>query len=218
MSGAPTTRRVLDPADRFEEIVFALIMVLTFTCSLGVVDADRADVRDMIIGALGCNLAWGIIDGAFYLIGCLVERGRNSQLVRDVQRAAAAADGRRIIAETLPDAVAEAFEPPDLERFRAAIAALPPPTDRVRFRREEVIGALGVFLLVFLSTFPVVLPFFFLSDVGQALRVSNLIAITLIFGVSFKLAKHSGLRPILTSAAMVGIGVALVAVAIALGG
>jgi hypothetical protein len=33
-------------------------MVLTFTGSLSVADAGRADVRAMLIGALGCNLAW----------------------------------------------------------------------------------------------------------------------------------------------------------------
>ena len=37
-------------------------MVLTFTGSLSVAEAGRDDVRTMLIGALGCNLAWGIID------------------------------------------------------------------------------------------------------------------------------------------------------------
>ena len=210
--------RMLEPADRFEEIVFGLIMVLTFTCSLSVAEADRAEVRTMVVGALGCNLAWGIIDGAFYLIGSLVERGRNIKLVRGVKRAAGADEGRRLIAETLPDAVAAAFEPTDLERFRAVIAALPEPPERVRLEKRDWLGALGVFLLVFLSTFPVVLPFFFVSDLYTALRVSNGIAIVLLFAVAFKLAQHSGLRPFRTGAAMVGIGSALVAIAIALGG
>ena len=29
----------------------------------------------MILAALGCNLAWGIIDAGLYLMGCLGERG-----------------------------------------------------------------------------------------------------------------------------------------------
>jgi hypothetical protein len=51
-------------------------MVLTFTGSLSVAEAGHAEVREMLLGALGCNLAWGIIDGVFYLMGCMAERGR----------------------------------------------------------------------------------------------------------------------------------------------
>jgi hypothetical protein len=52
------TRRVLAPIDRVSEVLFGLIMVLTFTGSLSVAEAGRDDVRTMLIGALGCNLAW----------------------------------------------------------------------------------------------------------------------------------------------------------------
>lgn len=215
---APTPVSVLDPVERFTEIVFGLIMVLTFTCSLAVAEADRADVREMIIGALGCNLAWGIIDAAFYLFAVLAERGRNAHLLRQVQASGDPAAGRRIVADTMPPAVQDALPPEALEQVRAAIAALPKPPSRVRFGKADGLGALGVFLLVFLSTFPVVIPFFFLQELETALRLSNGVAIILLFGASFKLAQHSGLRPWRTGAAIVGIGVALVAIAIALGG
>ena len=52
-------------------------MVLTFTGSLSVAEAGRDDVRTMLIGALGCNLAWGIIDGVLYLMGCLGKRAED---------------------------------------------------------------------------------------------------------------------------------------------
>ena len=53
---------ILDPMDRISEVLFGLIMALTFTCALGVATADDIQVRTMLIGALGCNLAWGIIE------------------------------------------------------------------------------------------------------------------------------------------------------------
>jgi hypothetical protein len=61
-SSERSSKRVLEPTDRVSEILFGLIMVLTFTGSLSVAEAGRDDVRTMLIGALGCNLAWGIID------------------------------------------------------------------------------------------------------------------------------------------------------------
>ena len=71
----PSSKRVLDPYDRVSEVLFGLIMVLTFTGSLSIAEAGRDDVRTMLIGALGCNLVWGIIDGVFYLGGLHLQTG-----------------------------------------------------------------------------------------------------------------------------------------------
>jgi hypothetical protein len=62
--------------ERVSEILFGLIMVLTFTCSFSVIHAGREEVREMLIGALGCNLAWGIIDAFFCLMSRLSEQGQ----------------------------------------------------------------------------------------------------------------------------------------------
>jgi hypothetical protein len=112
----PTTgrTRILDPLERFSEIVFGLVMVLSFTCAMSVAEAGREDVRAMLIGALGCNLAWGVIDAAFYVISCLAERGRNITILREVRRAATPAAGQKLIAEALPSVVAEALEPANI--------------------------------------------------------------------------------------------------------
>ena len=57
--GSPVNRRMLDPAERTSEVLFGLIMVLTFTGSLSIAEAGREDIRAMLIGAPGCNIAWG---------------------------------------------------------------------------------------------------------------------------------------------------------------
>ena len=62
-------RRLLDPVDRASEVLFGLIMVLTFTVTLNAAEAGRPDVRAMLIGALGCNFAWGVIDAVMFLMG-----------------------------------------------------------------------------------------------------------------------------------------------------
>src|SRR5262245_66293704 len=67
---------ILDPMERLSEVLFGLIMVLTYTGTLGVVTADRMQINTMLIGAVGCNLAWGIIDAGMYLMACVHEQGR----------------------------------------------------------------------------------------------------------------------------------------------
>ena len=110
--------RVLEPNDRISEVLFGLIMVLTFTGSLSVAEAGREDVRAMLIGALGCNLAWGVIDGVFYLMGCLAEKGGDLLMLRTVRGTQDPRLAQRLIADALPTAIASVVQP-------AELAALP---------------------------------------------------------------------------------------------
>ena len=215
----PTSRkRILDPLDRFSEIVFGLIMVLSFTCAMSVANAGHEEVRTMFIGAISCNLAWGIIDAAFYLIACLTEHGRQVILLRSVQQTTDPGEAQRMITETLPPKVAEALLPADFERIHTHLKRLSAPTEHPGLTRENWRGAFGVFLLVFVSTFPVVVPFMFLHNARLALHISNVIAIGLLFGAGHRLAGYAGLRPFRTGIFMVVLGAFLVALTIALGG
>jgi hypothetical protein len=211
MTSSTKRTRILDPLERFSEIVFGLIMVLSFTGALSVAEVGRGDIRIMLVGAIGCNLAWGIIDAAFYLIACVAEHGRNTSILRNVQQAVDPMHAQRIIAEALPEPVAAALQPADFERVREHLKTLPTP-GRPRLSAENWRGAVGVFLLVFLSTFPVVVPFIFMQDAALALRVSNGVAIAMLFGAGYMLAGYA------TGLVMVGIGAVLVAITIALGG
>jgi hypothetical protein len=211
-------QRILDPLDRFSEIVFGLIMVLSFTCAMSVAQAGHEEVRTMFIGAISCNLAWGIIDAAFYLIACLTEHGRHVLLLRSVQQTTDPEQAQRMITETLPPKVAEALRPADFERIQAHLQQLSAPKGHPGLTGENWRGALGVFLLVFVSTFPVVVPFIFLQNARLALHISNVIAIGLLFGAGYKLAGYAGLRPVRTGIFMIVLGAFLVALTIALGG
>ncbi len=210
--------RVLDPVSRVSEVLFGLIMVLTFTGSLSVATAGRAEVREMLIGALGCNIAWGIIDAILYLMGVLAEKGRSIFTLRAVQRAADPEAGRGVVADALPPVLLSTLEPGQLETIRARLAKLPEPPAAASLAGEDWRGALGVFLLVFLSTFPVALPFVFLGEAHLALRISNGIAIVLLFVCGHRMGRLTGYHPWWTGIAMVALGCGLVALTMALGG
>jgi hypothetical protein len=79
--------RILEPGERISEILFGLIMALTVTGATSVVTADRFQIRTMLIAALGCNVAWGIIDAGMYLMARLIERGGNTLLLRKIREA-----------------------------------------------------------------------------------------------------------------------------------
>ena len=210
--------RVLDPTERTAEVLFGLIMVLTFTGSLSVAHAGQDDVRAMLVGALGCNIAWGIIDAVLYLMACLGEQGHNLSVYRAVRGTGNPARGRLLIAAALPPVVVSVLDHAALEQLRQRLLTLPVPPERPRLTGEDWRGALGVFLLVFLSTLPVVVPFLFLPDATSALRMSNAIAVAMLWGVGVTYGRHSGQSPWLVGACLVLLGCGLVALTIALGG
>jgi hypothetical protein len=215
---AEPSYRVLDPMDRISEVLFGLIMVLTYTGTLSIATAGHAEIRTMLIGAIGCNLAWGIIDAGLYVLARLNERGRNILLFRGLRKAADPDTAHRIIADALPPLVASVLPPDQLEFMRQKLLQAAEPPARPRLTKSDGLGALGIFLLVFLSTFPVVIPFLVFDDARLALRVSNAIAIAMLFGCGYAFACYAGLRPWPTGLAMVVIGGVLVAITIALGG
>src|SRR5688572_19305312 len=112
MSDESTTssKRVLEPHERIFEVLFGLMMVLPFTGSLSIDEATRIDVRTMLTGALRCDLAWGIIDGVLYLMGCLAEKGRSLKTLRAVRQAAKPEQAHQIIADASPAPLAAVLQ------------------------------------------------------------------------------------------------------------
>ncbi len=213
-----STKQVLEPIERISEVLFGLIMVLTFTGSLSVATAGREDVRAMLIAALGCNLAWGIIDAILYLMGCLSEQGRSIRSLRALRTASNPEAAHQVIAAALPPMVASTLGAAEYESMRQKLVRLPPPPMRPRLRRNEWLGALAVFLWVFFVTLPVAIPFLFMEEVGRAVRVSNAVAIALLFLSGYAFGRIAEYHPWLTGLAMVVLGAALVGLTIALGG
>jgi len=206
---------VLDPFERVSEVIFGVLMALTFTGSLSVATPGQ-DVHTMLFAAFGCNLAWGLTDAVMYLIGILTERHRNATLLRRLRATADPAAARRLIAQALPAQFAQGAPDEMLEGIRARLFALPVVAPRLH--REDYLGALGVFVLVVLSTFPVVVPFLFFQEIGHAMRVSNALSILTMFIGGTILGKYAGGSPWRYGLAMTAIGAVLVAIIIALGG
>jgi VIT1/CCC1 family predicted Fe2+/Mn2+ transporter len=220
MSDAPirSSKRVLEPNDRIAEALFGLIMVLTFTGSLSVAEAGRDDIRTMLIGALGCNIAWGIIDGVLYLMGSLAEKGRALVTYRAVRSAKDAKQAQRLIQEALPSVVAAVIQPAELEALQQRLQQLPEPPAKARLSSEDWRGACGVFLIVFLATLPVALPFVFMHHAANAMRVSNVVAVVMLFITGVAYSRCVGRSPWVFGVAMVLLGAVLVALTMALGG
>ena len=209
--------RLLDPIDRISEILFGLIMAVTIVGSLSIATAGKNETRTVLIAALGCNLAWGLVDAVMYLVRSLTERTRNLALAKQAIDTDAPT-ARRLIMMTLPAHVAAITGPAELEGMRRSLLALR-PSGRAVLEREDYLAALGVFLLVVAATFPVVLPFLMTDDAGRAMQASRIITLAMLFAAGLALGRHAGhAHPARTGLLMLLLGAALIAAVKALGG
>ncbi|TCI07465.1 hypothetical protein EZM97_32345 [Dyella soli] len=208
----------LDLVERVSEMCFGLFMALSFVgaVSTGAPEADAGST--MLRAALGCNLAWGLVDALMYLVHTLSGRGSRLALALAVKNAPDAAVGIRIVRDALPPLIKTLTADADLEPLRLNLANLATLPDRPRLHGIDLLRALRVFLIVVLTTFPVALPFVFLDDVARALLISRLLTLAMLFGGGFALGRYAGFGAWQGGLGMIVLGVGLTVAIIALGG
>jgi VIT1/CCC1 family predicted Fe2+/Mn2+ transporter len=218
LSGLNKGKRLLDPSERVPEILFGLIMALTFTCSIGIANSDKTEIRQLLIAAIGCNLAWGLVDATMYIITLLAEKNRSRLLLDFISNTSQTDKVNKYISDILPSVIAKIIGKDGLELLRNRLVSLPESSKNLSLTLRDFKRAFSVFLLVFISTFPVVIPFVFISNAQIALRTSNLVAIVMMFFCGWSLARYAGYNKWLMSFAMMALGIILVSLTVALGG
>lgn len=220
--------RFLDPIDRLTEAIYSVLIVMTFTMAYRAIDANAASaepvsqlVTSLAIAAFGCAVAWGLIDGAMYVLLSMLQRGETNRLLRVVKAAPTEQAAIDAIAGQLDDSLEPIMTDDERREIyqQAYVRLRDNEAKDVGFDRDEFLGALGVMIIAILAALPLVIPLLlFRDDANLALRASNLMAIVMLFLFGFQWAKYAGSRPIKVGLALAGLGVAMVFVAIPLGG
>jgi hypothetical protein len=214
--------RFIDPATSLSEILFGLIMTLTFTLGAGIVvqDEGREGARELLVAALGCNIAWGLIDACFYLITATFEREQFRRLGRRVREVPDAAQATALLATRFDEVLAPVLGDEErhalYQRFAQNLRTQPPTP--ARLRGEDWSGAITSGLLVIFTCLPAALPFAIIDDAYIAMRTSNAILLATLFATGFAWARYTTLRPLVVGTVFVLGGLALVLIAIPLGG
>lgn len=207
---------VLDPLDRVPEVIFGVLMAVSFTGSISVATSASADIRTMVFAAFGCNVAWGLTDAVMYLLGVATERYRKAHLLRRLQSTRNLQEAHALIADALPERLAGAADSEVMEAFRKHLLTVTPP--RFVLGLRDFRAAAAIFILVVLATFPVVIPFLVTADTALALRTSNFFALATLFICGWILGKYAGARPWRYGLALTALGLGLILAIISLGG
>lgn len=200
------------------EALFGVLMVLTFTNTFSVIKAGNHLVDDMLLGAVCCNLACGLLDGCFFILGAMIERSHHRTLVKAIRGSHDTRVMEQALTEVLPEFMNGLLAPADGAKLRERILDLPEPKRSDLPTWADIKGALAVLLWVLVVTFPVVLPFVFLDHPLISLRVSNGLAIIMLGVIGQRIAAYAGFRTWPAIIFMMLFGTSMVLVTIALGG
>ncbi len=217
-AAAATAEPALGPVDRVSELLFGLFMALTFVGAVSVANPGAGQVREMFIGAFGCNIAWGMVDAVMHLVRTLTDRGRLLTLVRTVQSTADPQAGNRVIEDSLSRVARGLLSRAEIEVVRGRVLAITALPDRPRLQRKDALAALEIFLIVVGSTIPVVLPFLLIEDLGAAKNTSRVIALAMLFIGGLALGRYAGHVAWRVGFMVAGLGTVLVIAINALGG
>jgi VIT1/CCC1 family predicted Fe2+/Mn2+ transporter len=213
--------RHLDPADRLEEAFCGLIMVLDFTLIAGLAaDFDKKGMRDLLLAALGCNMAWGLIDGSLYVMRNLTARRRRQRFLLDLRNAPTEEEAFSAIGDKLDPLLEPATNADEREGIfhRVLPVMLRIQMPEARIIKADVYGMLSIFLIDAALVIPAVIPFLFFTQPRVALRVSNAVLIALLFATGLLWGRYTGVNGYLAGSYAMLLGLVLVGIAIALGG
>ncbi len=207
----------LDPIDRLSEVMFGLLMALTFTGTMSVALGEGATVRGILLAAIGCNVAWGFVDAVVYLMTTATERGRE----RAIRAAILGTEGERarhLLRKSLPATAGEALRDDEVDLVLGWLRRVPVAKGRRHLGAADLRAAGLIFLLVTGATWPPILPFLIVDQVHLAMRLSNAVAVLMLFGIGWRLDREIGGGSRVMRWTIPVAGVIMVAVTIALGG
>lgn len=221
--------RLLDPIDRLSESIFSILILLTFTLAFRIIKLGgdpnqpipNSYVNELLLGAAGATVAWGIIDGIMYALMELFARGERHRLLRQLQSAHTEDEGIQIVANEL-DYILEPITGEEqrkvlyqdvLEHLRDG-AAQP-----VTLTSEDIAGGFGSVLVAVIAVLPSFVPFLlFYNNPMLAIRLSNIVSFVVLFMLGYQWGKHTGASPWKTGLLLASVAAIMVLIAIPLGG
>lgn len=207
----------LSPFERASESVFGILMAISVTAAFEITVGKDIDVRELMVAALGCNLAWGLIDAVMYLLHQQFERFRNHRIALQLRTVTSEEAFRSQVREMVPPLVAEALTPDSIARLRQGLERL--PAGRPSFWPAQEFAVAGLIcLIVFGSTLPLVVPFMLMQDPWLAMRASHMVAVATLFALGWGLGRWSGASPFGSAVIFAAVGTVLAGACVALGG
>jgi hypothetical protein len=162
-------------------------MVICFTSILRAYPnlAEKV-IGTVLLSALFCCIAWGLVDGIFYAWEAHYELDRKKKLLALVQAPNDPKKAREVVEDHLRDTIVDLMDEKDKEQIYQIVEKNVSGVDLGRVGiKEDIVTILIAFGLVVGSSIIVMIPFLLFSPVMTALRISNVTGIFLLFFMGY---------------------------------
>jgi len=212
-----SNKRLLSPDDRIAEVLYGIINTLTVICTFSIIRSDKNAVDEMLYCAIGCNVAWGLVDAVMYLLTTMAHNEHSITILNVINRSKGSRASGEYIRNALPDVISSVLQTEDIEKIERKLLLLQESQTFVRLHLRDYGSAIAIFIIIILSTFPIAVPFIVIDNVQTALRTSYLVAIAMMFICGWNLGKYTGHNRFLKGLVMSLIGIGLAGIAILFG-
>ncbi len=204
------------------EVMYGVIIAMTFTSMLrGYPVVFDFVLNKIIVAALTCCIAWGIADGLFYVW----ERNyiiRQENRIIDMSKTGQENESAiLLLAGQLDDTILRKLSDENRKKVYNKLNLYLSTVD-VRENvslHDTLIIIFGTFIRSAMAGVIVVIPFFIVQNVQQALIISNIAGIFLLFGVGYLRALERDLfSKVLFGFASSFIGITIAVITVVLGG
>ena len=202
------------------EPMFGVIMVVCFTS----IFRSFPDVSDSIVdrvlqAALACCFAWGLVDGIFYVWESRFERRRKNSIIK-MLRGDNKTEGAALIDSTMTDSYFDYLDESDKKVAIEKISQNLSKTEPTGINWKEDLVVVGISILLVLGTaILVIMPFYIIPDLMDALLVSNIMCIIVLFMLGFyREESKSIVRKVFNGQITALIGVIITVTTVILGG
>lgn len=214
----------LSEGDRLAEVMCGVIMVLVMIGYLRLSLSGGGDIemkKTLILVPLGCNAAWGMIDGMMYVLINLIKRGKIYRLSQSIKSKKDPEDAHISIEEDLSSTVVDSLKEEDKEKISDEILKRVDPTKIEKpewITKKDLFVILFTFLLVVSTAIPLIIPFMIFDNLMLAIRVSFIIGLGMLFFIGYMWGKYASRNKIRSGIAMMIIGSMVVGITLILGG
>jgi VIT1/CCC1 family predicted Fe2+/Mn2+ transporter len=203
------------------EPMFGVIMVVCFTSVLRAFpNASDQIVGTILLSALFCCIAWGLVDGIFYAWEAHYELDKRKKIQAASSASGDAGTLQQLVEDHLGDTLVDSLEDEDRKQIYQILEKKIPQVDLGSVSiRDDLLTVLIAFGLVVGSSVIVMIPFLFVDPLLTAIVVSNITGIVLLFFMGYwreESAKIS--RKLVTGGITALIALIITVVTVALGG
>jgi len=199
-----------------------MVLVMIGYLRLSLIGGDDIEMKkNLILIPLGCNAAWGIIDGILYVLINLIKRGKIYRLAQSVKSKKDQEDAHSSIEEDLSSTVGDSLKEEDKEKISAEILKHVDPAKIEKpewITKKDLLVVLFTFLLVVSTAIPLIIPLVIFDDLILAIRISFVIGLGMLFFIGYTWGKYASRDKIRSGIAMMIIGSIVVGITMVLGG